>query len=119
MKIDPGPDHRSIDPLDLLWEWMAYWDAEDHMPAKMPNALHVRSAVALVNSGRTVLIGGEPRPEVPLDPAPDDRVPVEQLRAAIRLIGDQDMTPVAKRVLEQICAQHASVPPADAEGTSS
>lgn len=105
MKIDPGPDRHSTDPLDLLWEWMAYWDEDDDMPTKMPHALHVRSAVALMMGGRGVQIGGELRGVV--TPAPTNLVPVEQLRAAIRLIGDQDMTPAAKRILEQICDQHA------------
>lgn len=33
-------------------------------------------------------------------------VPVNQLRAAIALIGAEDMTPTAKRVLESVCEQH-------------
>lgn len=33
-------------------------------------------------------------------------VPVEQLRAAVLLLGPQEMTPTAKRVLLSICDQH-------------
>lgn len=40
--------------LELLTEWMTYWHEQDHMPAKMPAALHVRTAVALTTRGRPV-----------------------------------------------------------------
>lgn len=33
-------------------------------------------------------------------------VPVEQLRAAIRLLWPDEITPAAKRLLEQICDEH-------------
>lgn len=97
-----------MDPLDLLWEWMKYWDEQDHMPAKMPDALHVRSAVCLVSSGRTVQIAGEPAglDVVGIARQPTGLIPVEQLRAMIRLLGPQEMTPTAKRQLEAICKQH-------------
>lgn len=35
-------------------------------------------------------------------------IPVEQLRAAIRLLYPDEMTPNAKRVLESICEEHDS-----------
>lgn len=48
--------------VELLAEWLAYWSANDHMPNKMPNALHVRTIVALVAAGVNVddLVGGPP-----------------------------------------------------------
>ena len=47
-----APPNSSLDPLDLLTEWLTYWAEQDHMPAKMPDALHVRTAVALGAAGR-------------------------------------------------------------------
>lgn len=48
--------HNSIDPalLDMLEEWLRFWSEADSMPSKMPNALHVRTAVALSAAGRDV-----------------------------------------------------------------
>lgn len=40
--------------IDLLAEWFAYWEDDDNMPGKMPAALHVRTAIALLNRGRIV-----------------------------------------------------------------
>jgi hypothetical protein len=48
------------DPLDLLDEWLRYWWHDDHMPNKMPDALHVRTAVVLTVAGRRpAYVGGE------------------------------------------------------------
>jgi hypothetical protein len=41
------------------------------------------------------------------DVRPFGHVPVERLRAAIRLLGPGEMTPTAKRMLESICDEHA------------
>lgn len=35
------------DPLALLKEWFEWWEASDDAPAKMPNALHIRTALLL------------------------------------------------------------------------
>ena len=35
------------DPYALLGEWLAWWARFDAAPAKLPNALQVRTAVAL------------------------------------------------------------------------
>lgn len=47
--VSAAPDHEI---LELLEEWYAYWRDEAHMPHKMPNSLHVRTAVALTMRGR-------------------------------------------------------------------
>ena len=52
--------------IDLLAEWFEYWDQQDHMPTKMPNALHTRTAVALVTSGRWPMAEPWPREPGPL-----------------------------------------------------
>lgn len=36
------------DPYGLLVEWMRWWKTSDAAPAKMPDALHVRTALALL-----------------------------------------------------------------------
>jgi hypothetical protein len=51
------PAEQTEDPWVLLAEWMEWWD--EHGPAKMPHALHVRTAVALVITGHDV--PGAPR----------------------------------------------------------
>jgi hypothetical protein len=40
------------DALSLLREWYAWWQNSDAAPAKMPDALHVRTAVFLTLRGR-------------------------------------------------------------------
>lgn len=47
----------------LLHEWLSYWAEQDHMPAKLPNALHVRTAVHLTMNGHDVRM-----PEAPPGP---------------------------------------------------
>lgn len=38
------------DPIALLQEWFDYWSNNDYMPAKMPNSLHTRTIVCLVEA---------------------------------------------------------------------
>ncbi len=38
--------------LDLVDEWLTLWADDDNQPGKLPNALQVRSAVALAAAGR-------------------------------------------------------------------
>lgn len=43
-----GIESRELDEaVVLLKEWYEYWRSEDHMPAKLPNALHMRTALFL------------------------------------------------------------------------
>lgn len=35
------------DPVDLLQEWFEWWQKDPDAPAKMPDALHVRTAIFL------------------------------------------------------------------------
>jgi hypothetical protein len=46
--FDPGP------PIKLLNEWYRWWLTSDEAPAKMPQALHVRSALVLQSLGYDV-----------------------------------------------------------------
>ncbi len=34
-------------PMDLLREWLAWWKQDENVPAKLPNALHVRTACTI------------------------------------------------------------------------
>lgn len=45
--------HTTSDPklLGLLHEWFKYWSEQDHMPAKLPDALHIRTAITLTGAG--------------------------------------------------------------------
>lgn len=45
-------EHTNEDPWRLLSEWLAWWEADDRAPVKMPDALHVRTTVALIMAGR-------------------------------------------------------------------
>jgi hypothetical protein len=38
---------KVVELRDLLQEWLEWWEVADQAPAKMPNALHIRTAVAL------------------------------------------------------------------------
>jgi hypothetical protein len=40
------------------------------------------------------------------DAASVPAVPTEQLRAAIRFLGNSDITPMGRRILESICEEH-------------
>jgi hypothetical protein len=42
---------KNTDLGKLLKEWYEYWLTSDEMPAKMPDSLHTRTAVALVENG--------------------------------------------------------------------
>lgn len=44
-------DDPATDPMALLAEWYQWWDTSAFAPAKMPNALHVRTAMALLLAG--------------------------------------------------------------------
>lgn len=39
--------HVDSTAIGLLQEWHTWWEANDQAPAKMPEALHVRTALAL------------------------------------------------------------------------
>lgn len=39
--------HVDSTAVGLLQEWFAWWEANDEVPVKMPDALHVRTAMAL------------------------------------------------------------------------
>jgi hypothetical protein len=39
------------DPLALLAEWYQWWYDTDSAPVKMPNTLHIRTAVVLAEHG--------------------------------------------------------------------
>lgn len=45
MTDEPTP--RVAGPLALLTEWYAWWFDNDAAPAKMPAALHIRTAMVL------------------------------------------------------------------------
>lgn len=56
--------HTSNDPktLGLLHEWFVYWAVNPELSEKLPNALHVRTALALEEAGydvRKILGGGD------------------------------------------------------------
>ena len=44
----------SDDPLDLLEEWYDLWFNSQDMQAKLPKALHVRTAITLTEAGRAI-----------------------------------------------------------------
>lgn len=54
VRIDADRTPDSEQPLVLLQEWMKWWYETDEAPNKMPNALHVRTAVALATAGMEV-----------------------------------------------------------------
>lgn len=39
--------NHDLDPLNLLREWFEWWQGTDTAPHKLPNSLHVRSAMAI------------------------------------------------------------------------
>lgn len=41
------PREDDTETIELLREWLKYWWENDHMPAKMPKSLHMRTTVAL------------------------------------------------------------------------
>lgn len=63
-EVTPMPPDQGDEALalDLLDEWYQYWAQQDHMPSKMPNALHVRTGIALTMSGRDVRLPNNPPP---------------------------------------------------------
>lgn len=46
-----------VDPYALLMEWLRWWKEDPEAPVKMPNALHVRTAMALLVHAQAV--GGD------------------------------------------------------------
>lgn len=46
-------------PSDLLYEWYCWWFAAPDAPAKMPEALHIRTALALQELGYEVSPAGD------------------------------------------------------------
>jgi hypothetical protein len=50
--------------LQLLAQWLKWWSENDEAPGKLPNALHVDTAVELISAYTSAwkLEGEEPRP---------------------------------------------------------
>lgn len=64
--MDPDLEEAERDVAQLtsiLHEWYEYWRTNDHMPAKMPGSLHVRTAMALTCQGVDVMGDAHQKPE--------------------------------------------------------
>jgi hypothetical protein len=44
------------DPIDLLLEWYQWWERTLGTPVKLPRALHIRTALLLVNNGHREIL---------------------------------------------------------------
>jgi hypothetical protein len=51
-----SPDEKAS--LDLLAQWYAWWFASDEAPPKMPDALHIKTALFLMENGYSPLPPG-------------------------------------------------------------
>lgn len=55
-RADPMPDEPTfvftgLDPIGLLAAWFQWWVTTDDAPAKMPDSLHVRTLMVLIEAG--------------------------------------------------------------------
>lgn len=48
------------DPIEMLLEWYRWWEVALGVPPKLPRALHVRTAMMLVNNGHPEIMELEP-----------------------------------------------------------
>ena len=65
------------DPIQLLTEWFEWWSGNDDAPAKLPDALQVRTAIALTGAGVDVTdLLVVVQPELEGMPPPVPSVPV-------------------------------------------
>lgn len=52
----PEPQRDLTEAEILLLEWLAWWATDDSAPAKMPEALHIRTVLALLTINEAAVV---------------------------------------------------------------